>query len=194
MGNPITGFFRGWFAGISRDPIIIILTLMLAVLAGFNALPQDMRAGLVAPLRVALNSPAAPKADPAPPKAPEKTEKAEPAKRPAAAPSTRVRGQATVVDTGTVIIQGKTIRLAHVDPVRHPGAEAGFKFYLDKAGPLACEGGPAGFACTVVNKEVDLAEILALSGIVKILPTAPAHLRKAEAEARRNKAGIWGLK
>ena len=105
-------------------------------------------------------------------------------------------GQAEAIDTATVIIGGKTARLAGLSPVQHLGAVQGFNTYLQQAGQLRCqETAPkAGTFTCVTAKGVDIAETAILSGMATAAPEAGDILRRAEREARQNRSGIWGMR
>ncbi|MBI5121715.1 MAG: hypothetical protein HZA67_11975 [Rhodospirillales bacterium] len=112
---------------------------------------------------------------------------------PAAPAGKQVSGKAVMVDTATLDIGGKNVRLAYLAPVKHPGAEQGFKAYLAQAGNLSCREAQEGWSCSTA-KGYELTEVLLLSGMAQLsAATAPDALRRAEDDARRQKAGVWGL-
>lgn len=112
---------------------------------------------------------------------------------PAVSAEKSVSGKAVMIDTATVDISGKNLRLAYLSPVKHPGAEQGFKTYLAQAGNLTCREAKEGWSCST-SKGYELAEVLLLSGMAQLgAANAPEPLRRAEDDARRQKAGVWGL-
>ncbi|NUB15886.1 hypothetical protein GAY28_26980 [Azospirillum brasilense] len=102
-----------------------------------------------------------------------------------------ITGEAAAINTANVTVAGQNLQLYGVRPVLHPGAEASFKGYLKQAGPVECLPVGADFACKVVAKGYDLSEMVVLSGLATALPDAPARIRDAENEAKRNKSGVW---
>lgn len=106
-------------------------------------------------------------------------------------PPSPITGEAAAINTANVTVAGQNLQLYGVRPVLHPGAEASFKGYLKQAGPVECLPVGQDFACKVVAKGYDLSEMVVLSGLATALPDAPARIRNAENEAKRNKSGVW---
>lgn len=111
---------------------------------------------------------------------------------PVPAPAGPVTGVASLVDTATLRIQGETVPLAHLDPVRHPKADEAARSYLAEVGEVSCTRlGTGGYACRVPRKNLDLAEVLVLSGLATVKAGAPEPLAQSEKMARGSRSGIW---
>lgn len=108
------------------------------------------------------------------------------------APAGPVTGVASLVDTATLRIQGETVPLAHLDPVRHPKADEAARSYLAEVGEISCTRlGAGGYACRIPRKNLDLAEVLVLSGLATVKAGAPEPLAQSERMARGSRSGVW---
>jgi penicillin-binding protein 1A len=105
------------------------------------------------------------------------------------AASGRVRGAASVVDTGTLEIRGQEIRLAGVAPEDGRAARALTRFLRGReidCVPVEA----AGHRCRVDGE--DLAEIVIANGGARASADAPPELQSAEEGARAARLGMWG--
>lgn len=108
------------------------------------------------------------------------------------APAGPVTGVASLIDTATLRIQGETVPLAHLAPVRHPKADEAARGYLSEVGEVSCTRVEAGgYACRVPRKNLDLAEVLVLSGLATVKAGAPEPLAQSERMARGSRSGVW---
>lgn len=101
-------------------------------------------------------------------------------------------GSATLIDTATVQIEGIRVPLSGLDAVLHPVTEAGLRQYLSVVGPLRCTPAGAGYTCQT-ETGADFAEVIVMAGYAKVQKGARRNLSAAEAEARKARAGVWGL-
>jgi endonuclease YncB( thermonuclease family) len=101
-----------------------------------------------------------------------------------------MRGVPRVLDTGTLLLNGATVRLSGVegqsgqsvyDLVRYlNGREVACQPVERNGGPYRCKLG-----------EYDLSEAVVLNGAARAAANAPERLRDAEAQARSAARGIW---
>jgi 1A family penicillin-binding protein len=113
--------------------------------------------------------------------------------RPASAPSPQtagpVRGPAEVVDTGTLDIRGRVVRLVGVEGEDGRFARQLARFLRNR--DVVCE--PAGAAdrhrCKVEGH--DLSTLVLLNGGGRAAPDAPPELLSAQDEARGARLGVW---
>jgi hypothetical protein len=140
------------------------------------------------PARAALPAAAPPVAAAPPAAAPTPVAAAPPAAAPA--PAKQLHGVATVVDSGTIMIDGT---LAHLDGVKGAAGEPAHELFRYLAGrEIACQPAPAGapqYRCKI--GAYDVSEAVLLNGAARAAADAPARLRDAEEKARAAQRGIW---
>jgi hypothetical protein len=107
------------------------------------------------------------------------------------APTEPVRGIAEVLDTATLNVQGKVVRLFGVEWVRGAGDPDDLARYL-RGREVACE--PAGTTrthrCEVGGQ--DLSRVVLFNGGGRATQDATPELRAAEEHAKSAKLGLWG--
>ena len=95
-----------------------------------------------------------------------------------------------VIDTGTLALNGATVRLSGVEG--EAGAVAGDLARYIRGREVACQPvdrGVAQYRCKL--GEYDLSEAVVLNGAARAAANAPERLRDAEAQARSAARGIW---
>jgi membrane peptidoglycan carboxypeptidase len=101
-----------------------------------------------------------------------------------------LRGEAAAVDTGTLNIQGKVVRLFGVDGWRNSRALRDFDRYLDRGGvectPLGEQGS---YRCTLQGQ--DLSKVVLFNGGGRASSEATPELLATEEEARSARVGVW---
>ena len=112
---------------------------------------------------------------------------------PAVPPSSaqkQLRGVPTVVDSGTLLMDGVVV---HLDGVKGgPGEPAHQLFRYINGREVACEAAPSGvphYSCKIGN--YDLGEAVLLNGAARADAAASERLRAAEEKARTARRGIW---
>src|SRR5205823_3323345 len=102
----------------------------------------------------------------------------------------QLRGQPTVVDSGTLLMDGV---LVHLDGIKGSPGEAAHELYRYIAGrEVACDPAAAGapqYRCKI--GDYDLGEAVLLNGAGRAAPDAPERLREFEQKARTANRGIW---
>jgi endonuclease YncB( thermonuclease family) len=101
-----------------------------------------------------------------------------------------LRGVPQVIDTGTLALNGATVRLSGVEG--EAGAVAGDLARYIRGREVACQPvdrGVAQYRCKL--GEYDLSEAVVLNGAARAAANAPERLRDAEAQARSAARGIW---
>ncbi|ACL59796.1 thermonuclease family protein [Methylobacterium nodulans] len=103
--------------------------------------------------------------------------------------STSLAGVAEVMDTATLKLGGRTVRLFGVETAK--GAQAQDLTSYLAGRPVACQPAPTGAAylCTVDGH--DLSEVVLYNGGGRATPEATSDLVEAERHARTEKLGIW---
>jgi penicillin-binding protein 1A len=103
---------------------------------------------------------------------------------------TAVRGFAKVQNTGTLEIQGRTVRLAGVEGMGGRSARE-FRRYIGRR-EVVCEPSGMGddYQCRVSDQ--DLSRVVVFNGGGRATPSASAELRRLQDMARSMRAGIWG--
>jgi 1A family penicillin-binding protein len=101
----------------------------------------------------------------------------------------RVRGQAEVVDTGTLEIRGQAIRLAGVEAEEGRAARALARYLRGRELDCAPAEG-TGHRCRIDGE--DLAELVIGNGGARATAGAAPELQAAEEGARAARLGIWG--
>jgi endonuclease YncB( thermonuclease family) len=108
----------------------------------------------------------------------------------AAAGAETLRGEASAVDTATLNVQGKVVRLFGVESWRNSRALRDFGRYLDR-GDVECQ--PAGeqgtYRCTLQGQ--DLSKVVLFNGGGRASPEATPELLATEEEARSARVGVW---
>ncbi len=115
--------------------------------------------------------------------------KREPVQTGALVPDGPVAGVAEVLDTATLRLGGRTLRLYGVEAAK--GAQASdLSGYLGGR-PVNCQPSPAKTAwiCTVDGH--DLSEVVLYNGGGRATPEATPDLVEAERHARTGKLGVW---
>lgn len=103
-----------------------------------------------------------------------------------------VTGPVRLVDTATLAMGERVLPLQGIAPVDRAEARQSAADYLAaKGGQVECQPAGARWSCVVGPARQDVSEVLALSGLAVALPDASDPVRKAEAEARGAKRGIW---
>jgi 1A family penicillin-binding protein len=106
----------------------------------------------------------------------------------AATPAERIEGIPDLVDTGTLVIGGRLVRLSGV-----VGASGDFLAGMAQwiAGrPAQCQAGSdASWRCRIEGR--DLSELVLSNGGGRATAEAGPELRRAEAAARRQRLGVW---
>ncbi|CAX22333.1 Penicillin-binding protein 1A [Methylorubrum extorquens DM4] len=107
---------------------------------------------------------------------------------PAPTPATgEVRGVPEVVDTGTLTIRGRKVRLLGV--VGEGGALARQLARYLRRREIICSGDPASARCRLDGD--DLASLIVTAGGARAAEDAPSDLIEAEDQARAERAGLW---
>jgi penicillin-binding protein 1A len=101
-----------------------------------------------------------------------------------------IRGVAAVVDTGTLNVQGRLVRLYGVEGARGR-AQRALGRYLSRR-EIVCEptGSSEGYRCRVGDQ--DLSRVILFNGGGRASADAPTELKAAEQQARAMRLGIWG--
>jgi len=96
----------------------------------------------------------------------------------------------TVVDTGTLVLNGATVQLSGVEGEAGPVVSDLARYIRGRE--IACqpvERGATQYRCKL--GEYDLSEAVVLNGAGRAAANAPERLRDAEAQARSAGRGIW---
>ncbi|WP_375453276.1 thermonuclease family protein [uncultured Methylobacterium sp.] len=174
---------RRWLAG---GTAAVLLAVAAAGLVVASRIPEgETAAPLPAVKPVPAPRPAPPpEAAAAPPETAEATDLPEPPPAP-----NEVRGRAEVIDTATVRVSGKLMRLFGVEWVRGGQADELTKYLAGR--PVACVPAPGSenFSCTVEGR--DLSEVVLFNGGGRAAPEASPELVAAEDHARTERIGVW---
>jgi endonuclease YncB( thermonuclease family) len=102
-----------------------------------------------------------------------------------------LRGVAEVLDTATLSVQGKVIRLFGVEWAKGAGDPDDLAGYL-KGREVVCrpEGATDKHRCEVQGQ--DLSKVVLFNGGGRATPEAPPDLKAAEEHARSQQIGVWG--
>jgi penicillin-binding protein 1A len=108
---------------------------------------------------------------------------------PASMPAGAIRGRAEVVDTATLEIGGRTVRLLGVAVEDGRAARQLARFLRRRE--LVCDQADSGetHRCRVDGE--DLSTIILVNGGARASPDAPPELLAAENEARTTRQGVW---
>lgn len=106
-----------------------------------------------------------------------------------APPANAVTGPAQVIDTATLRVNGKLMRLFGVEWVRGGQAEDLTKYLAGR--PITCQPGPGSenFLCQVEGR--DLSEVVLFNGGGRASSEATPELVAAEDHARTERIGVW---
>jgi endonuclease YncB( thermonuclease family) len=102
-----------------------------------------------------------------------------------------IRGVPEVLDTATLSIHGKVIRLFGIEWVRGAGEPADLASYL-RGREVSCE--PAKAGATTYRCEVDgqdLSKVVLFNGGGRATSEATPELQAAEAHAKSSRTGVW---
>ena len=106
---------------------------------------------------------------------------------PPAPAAVELRGVPEVIDTGTLAIRGRTVRLLGV--VGEGGALARQLARYLRRREIVCSGEPASSRCRLDGD--DLAALIVTAGGARASEDAPSDLVEAEDQARAERAGLW---
>lgn len=101
----------------------------------------------------------------------------------------QVQGDADVIDTSTLSVDGREIRLLGVAPTSGRAARRLARYLRRREVDCAPAGGGAAFRCAVDGD--DLATTILANGGAEATPDAPADLIAAQDAAREGRLGIW---
>jgi penicillin-binding protein 1A len=110
---------------------------------------------------------------------------------PASLPAqTALRGAASVIDTATLELGGRTIKLLGVEGTNNARSVRDFERFL-RRGDIECqpEAAPDVYRCTLRGQ--DLSELVLFNGGGRASPDATANLLTAEGQARSARVGVW---
>ncbi|MER2266277.1 nuclease [Methylobacterium oxalidis] len=149
--------------------------------AGSAAGPQSAPGGPQAPAQTGPQAPATPPAEP------ERAAAGEPP--PAPANPNEISGPAEVIDTATLRVGGKLVRLFGVEWVRGGQAEDLTRYLAGRS--VACQpvSGSQNVLCQVDGR--DLSEVVLFNGGGRASPEATPDLVAAEDHARSERLGVW---
>jgi endonuclease YncB( thermonuclease family) len=102
-----------------------------------------------------------------------------------------VRGVPEVLDTATLSIHGKVVRLFGIEWVRGAGEPADLASYI-RGREVTCEPAKPGattYRCNVEGQ--DLSKVVLFNGGGRATSEASADLQAAEAHAKSSRAGLW---
>jgi endonuclease YncB( thermonuclease family) len=94
-----------------------------------------------------------------------------------------------VIDTGTLKIEGETVVLAGIAGLGSPYRDQLAKFIQEQGSQIRCS--PSGERHICFVKNVDLALAALTNGAARLAAGATAQYQKAEADARRNRRGVF---
>jgi endonuclease YncB( thermonuclease family) len=110
---------------------------------------------------------------------------------PAGAAAGTLRGVAEVLDTATLSVQGKVVRLFGVEWAKGAGDPDDLAAYL-RGREVICrpEGATDKHRCEVQGQ--DLSKVVLFNGGGRATPEATPDLKSAEEHARSQQVGVWG--
>jgi endonuclease YncB( thermonuclease family) len=111
------------------------------------------------------------------------------ASAPAASPGAALRGNAHVLDTATLEVQGQVVRLFGVDGVRGRPVRDFARFVADQE--AVCETVPSSSAYRCRIGDLDLSELVLRNGGGQASTDATPDLRAVEARAQAARIGMW---
>jgi membrane peptidoglycan carboxypeptidase len=102
-----------------------------------------------------------------------------------------LRGEASALDTATLNLNGKLMKLFGVEGWRNSRALRDFNRYLEK-GAVECQpmAEQASYRCTLGGQ--DLSQVVLFNGGGRASPEATPELLATEEQARSARVGIWG--
>ena len=100
-----------------------------------------------------------------------------------------MRGVAEVLDTTTLRIDGKVVKLFGVEWARGGQGEELSRYLRDRE--VSCQPAtpPTTYRCQVETN--DLSRVVLFNGGARATPDAPPELKAAEAKARTERIGVW---
>jgi hypothetical protein len=102
-----------------------------------------------------------------------------------------IAGEATVVSTSTLTINGQTIALQGVDGVGGTYAEQFRAFLREQGGRVNCErAADRSYRCKTASN-VDISTAVLFNGSGRAHIDAPEELKRAEQSARERRVGLW---
>lgn len=99
-------------------------------------------------------------------------------------------GPVLVHDTGTLVIDGRVVLLAHVRGIGGTSAQGLQAFIRESGGTVRCTPTGAGHVCAVPDG-TDIAMAALVNGAAGVRPGAPDAYRLQAEDARRNRRGFW---
>jgi hypothetical protein len=111
--------------------------------------------------------------------------------KPAPAATEPLRGEASALDTATLNLNGKLMKLFGVEGWRNSRALRDFNRYLEK-GEVECQpiAEQASYRCTLGGQ--DLSQVVLFNGGGRASSEATPELLATEEQARSARVGIWG--
>jgi tetratricopeptide (TPR) repeat protein len=103
----------------------------------------------------------------------------------------KISGAPTIIDTGTLAINGVTVALDGIDGEGGNPAEEMARFIATQGGTVSCEGLPNGLYRCMTPSEYDVAAAALFNGGARISTGASEKYRKMQADAQAAKKGIW---
>ncbi len=94
-----------------------------------------------------------------------------------------------VIDTATLRIEGNTVPLAGITGFKSPYSDQLAKFIEEQGGKLSCSPDGKRYRCFVKNIDIGLAALT--NGAARLGTDATPQYHRAEAEARRNRRGVF---
>ena len=94
-----------------------------------------------------------------------------------------------VIDTATLRIEGNTVPLVGITGFKSPYSDQLAKFIEEQGGKLSCSPDGKRYRCFVKNIDIGLAALT--NGAARLGTGATPQYRRAEAEARRNRRGVF---
>jgi endonuclease YncB( thermonuclease family) len=190
---------RGWLAGAGAATLVAVLGAVL-VLAGRAPEPTRTATNEPAPSRTATPPAAPPATPPAAPSAaatpntpdtvtPPPETGGDPEPDPSPPPANAVRGTVQVIDTATLKVGGKVVRLFGVEWVRGGQAEELARYIGGRT--VTCQPAPGSETMNCLVDGRDLSEVVLFNGGGRASPEASPELVAAEDHARSERLGVW---
>ena len=102
-----------------------------------------------------------------------------------------VSGAPTVIDTGTLSINGVTVALDGISGEGGGPAEEMARFITMQGGTVSCEGLPNGLYRCMTPSDYDIAAAALFNGGARISTGASEKYRKMQSDAQASRKGIW---
>jgi endonuclease YncB( thermonuclease family) len=117
----------------------------------------------------------------------------------ARSPRVQLSGSATVIDTGTLYLQGQRVQLAGVQGIRGRYAQTFAKNLAEFGNVVTCDPTPGGttYACFIAVAGLGpagLSRMVLLNGSATTTSSATADQKEEEAAARAAGRGVWAVK